>query len=737
MAKNKQFNKNVKKQDSKSLHSVMPKRDLKSQMMIEETMEMRLDRCVQKVKDLSELVIGYTPYKLNFVINSYSGVTNKPSKVSAFANAVVGIILADGQSSFTHIGSILGLNVDVDLAERKMLENAINQMLNIHLLEGDESAYNVTELGRTFAEHGEKMEPYSSNFPLWYVPEYTNYLNLHSDISESFVRERPEDETVEIPALTTDEIKCLAEIQASHAHSSKDRYILQEANLEKTEYKSYDLWACFIRSVRTKQVRVLIYDDNTQKILTELSCIIDNNDALKKNLYDSMLGNNPDVEVIEQKDAIATEEQIKAEEDLLNEEEQNASEQPEEKTSSIEERLHKRALYDTISFESELHTIFQHDNADEIWLSSPWVGDEAFIQSRLPLIQEFILQGGKVFISYSEAEEGLDRSNGKGKMVGWQSNKAIKNLAKTYPGQFFYAQFTAFHSKNVIEVKNGQSILFTGSFNVLSFHVTSEHESHIRKEEMALAHYQVAENKYHDFKKQFAEAYIKRAEDSLDFLNENAILNYQNLSLDYFRKDDALAPLFADFDDRLDELKFSIRNKKFARKTKVRSNVIPSIQEEKKEEQATPVVSSQNHTPIESKEDKLQKTLNMAKVHIDADLIDENAIFLKLVSLCYVSIGNNSTKVELQVPWKVDLIGFLSRGDVQKVTKINVMKGRGEGLTNVHVLMNSTIFRFLNLTLSKTEFFALFSRKETFQSGLPSAQPWDMSKIILGEQKNV
>ena len=245
------------------------------------------------------------------------------------------------------------------------------------------------------------------------------------------------------------------------------------------------------------------------------------------------------------------------------------------------------------------------------------------------------------------------------------------------------------------------------------------------------------ENEINTITDVIAEVYIKRAEDSLDFLNENAILNYHNPALDYFRKDDTLAPLFADFDDKLDELKFSIRNKKFVRKTKVRSNVTPNIQEETKEEQTRSVVSSQNHTPIESKEDKLQKTLNMAKVHIGADLIDENAIFLKLVSLCYVSIGNNSTKVELQVPWKVDLISFLSRGDVQKVTKINVMKGRGEGLNNVHVLMNSTIFRFLNLTLSKTEFFALFSRKETFQSGLPSAQPWDMSKIILGEQKNV
>ena len=528
----------------------------------------------------------------------------------------------------------------------------------------------------------------------------------------------------------------MAEKQASHAHSSKDRYILQEASLEKTEFKSYDLWACFIRSVRTKQVRVLIYDDNTQRILTELSSIIDNSDILKKNLYESMLGNNPDVEVIEQKDAIATEEQIKAEEDLLKEEKQNASEQPAEE-SSIEERLHKRALYDSISFESELHTIFQEDNADEIWLSSPWVGDDAFMQSRLPLIQAFILHGGKVFISYSEAEEGLDRSNGKGKMVGWQSNKAIKNLAKTYPGQFFYAQFTAFHSKNVIEVKNGQSILFTGSFNVLSFHVTSEHESHIRKEEMALAHYQVAENKYHEFKKQFAEAYIKRAEDSLEFLSENAILNYQNQSLDYFRKDVTLAPLFADFDDKIDELRFSIRNKKFVRKAREKTHEESISQGKKKSDNSIQGETPHNRESIESKEDKLQKTINQARTHIDADLIDENSIFLKLASLCYISIGDNSTKVKLKVPWNVELIGFLSRGDVQKITKINVMKGREEGTTNVHVLMNNYVFRFFNLTLSKSEFFALYNRKENFQPGWQNAQPWEMLKIILGERKDV
>ena len=118
-------------------------------------------------------------------------------------------------------------------------------------------------------------------------------------------------------------------------------------------------------------------------------------------------------------------------------------------------------------------------------------------------------------------------------------------------------------------------------------------------------------------------------------------------------------------------------------------------------------------------------------------MIDENSIFLKLASLCYISIGDNSTKVKLQVPWNVELIGFLSRGDVQKVTKINVMKGREEGTTNVHVLMNNYVFRFFNLTLSKSEFFALYNRKENFQPGWQNAQPWEMLKIILGERKDV
>ena len=61
------------------------------------------------------------------------------------------------------------------------------------------------------------------------------------------------------------------------------------------------------------------------------------------------------------------------------------------------------------------------------------------------------------------------------------------------------------------------------------------------------------------------------------------------------------------------------------------------------------------------------------------------------------------------------------------------MKGQEENTTNIYVLMNNIVFRFFNLTLSRTDFFALFNRKEKFPSGCQTAKPWDMSKIILGE----
>ena len=72
-----------------------------------------------------------------------------------------------------------------------------------------------------------------------------------------------------------------------------------------------------------------------------------------------------------------------------------------------------------------------------------------------------------------------------------------------------------FHFKNVIEVKGDQKILFSGSFNVLSFSV-SEHQTHVRREEMALANPSIAKSKYVSFQIEFAEKYADRIKKEIE-----------------------------------------------------------------------------------------------------------------------------------------------------------------------------------------------------------------------------
>lgn len=103
------------------------------------------------------------------------------------------------------------------------------------------------------------------------------------------------------------------------------------------------------------------------------------------------------------------------------------------------------------------------------------------------MIENFLSDENKrVFIAYSEPA-----SNNDGKpMMDEEVEPGIKQLEDQYPN-FFYVQLSEFHLKNVIEVKGNQKILFSGSFNVLSFSV-SEQQTHVRREEMALAHHTVA-----------------------------------------------------------------------------------------------------------------------------------------------------------------------------------------------------------------------------------------------------
>ena len=111
-----------------------------------------------------------------------------------------------------------------------------------------------------------------------------------------------------------------------------------------------------------------------------------------------------------------------------------------------------------------------------------------------------------------------------------------------------------FHLKNVIEVKGDQKILFSGSFNVLSFSV-SEQQTHVRREEMALAHHTVARKKYQDFLLEFAGIYANRIKNQVMALDDSAASTYKNERLDYFLSIDSpeIHKLFMPIEELLEE----------------------------------------------------------------------------------------------------------------------------------------------------------------------------------------
>jgi hypothetical protein len=741
-------------------NSFFRKKKTLSEDVVEETLEQRLNKVIESSKAISELVVGYTPYTIRFLSQTFAGTTIKPEKISAFEKAIVGIINIDGQTSLSNIGSILGLDIEHDLAERKMIRDAIDSMVRYQLVTGDESAYFITEQGQEFAAHGERMQTFNSEFSLWFFNDDHSFTELRDCVLEEDLQVLKDSEFLsegEVMApLSFDEIKTIAEVQASNVQSSKERFILQDANIKSTSYYQYEYLVCFVQSIRTKDVRAIVYDDKQQKVISELSSYVDSKLELKQRLFSSMLQKACESEgfaIYEnldfaKLDPLVNDEDrrniLSAEKKLIEQEDGKPQKNDdvvgsESNPDDLSERLHKRALYDSITFESELHNIFQSDNPDEIWLSSPWVSDGTFMSNRLPLIRNYLKKGGKVFISYSEPDGGLD--NYKDSMVGEQSQKALSSLEKDYPKQFFFVELPAFHKKNVIEVKNGQCILFTGSFNVLSFSVTAKNITHVRAEEMCLAHYQAAIKQYNDFKLQFAQKYIQKSLREIDDLSFKDIQAYNNEKISYFRQDANLETLFIDYDNLLEErkslasnalliedfnkLKTEIEQKKadgLAIKdiNSYRAKLFRLSQlfdaEVMNEEYKVAIVALQEMINKEAIRPQNNDTLNMSHVssksNVDDIILkavslyelspsDEQSLLRHLAGLYYLSIRDNARRANVNDLWKTKLMKVLENKNLRGFFKYNVTNGKEDDSKNIFVAIGGILFSFFGITLSK------------------------------------
>lgn len=219
------------------------------------------------------------------------------------------------------------------------------------------------------------------------------------------------------------------------------------------------------------------------------------------------------------------------------------------------ERLHKKAIYDQVSFEFELDKIFRKDNPDEVWVISPFVS-WSFVKVRAKQFEPLLKANKRIFIAYSEPYDNRPTISPEAEQAVMNE---IRRLSKTYPN-FYYVELPKFHTKQVLEVKNGQCVLFNGSFNVLSFDNVSAGRK-VSREEMALVHHQVAISKHQEYIKTFTDIYSKRILDEINqSKNPKDVAEIKSDRIDYLYQISENKDIFVDFYTEYDEKTLQAKN---------------------------------------------------------------------------------------------------------------------------------------------------------------------------------
>ena len=541
---------------------------------VQESISSRIAKAVYEAKRISERIVGYVSYDIKFVRATYNGKTQRPAKITALEKGIVGILLVDESSSFEKIGTILGLDVVNDKAEQSILRNKIDLLKGFGAIEGDDSCYALTTEGRVYADKGERPDSYTKSFDIFVDVSHPSWLDIKNGIGENSKKIEEINTPCDDINLDLETIKSYAENQAQDVHFPQNRYLLESATWHSGHEASYKVYVCFVQNVaNSDDVRAFVFDENSNTLNDVIANYINKDSSLKEELLNNCIHyeieNNEETTILEGDDVEVAKSEIseeikEAEQKIIKEENGEIDDNSEEETELSQsnklsgtitkvltkDRLHKKALYDSLSFEVELQKIFTEDDPDEVWLISPWIRKGAFLHDRGPMIEDFLRDENKrVFIAYSEPATNTDGKP----MMDEEVEPGIKLLDEQYTN-FFYVQLPEFHLKNVIEVKGDQKVLFSGSFNVLSFSV-SDQQTHVRREEMALAHHSVAKKKYEDCQLEFAEIYANRIRKEIEQLDLDMLANYKNERLEYFLKIDneEIRKLFSPLEDMLEE----------------------------------------------------------------------------------------------------------------------------------------------------------------------------------------
>ena len=167
-----------------------------------------------------ESFIGLIDFEWPFTVATFIGECSMPEKLNIFEETICQLLSTDKDLSLLQIGTILGLDMEHDLAEKDILIHAIDKLKREKMVEGDESIYWITELGEKNLKDGTKNATYTKRFDL-YIDALGDVCTNAKKIFESL--EYHETTTFKRDHLpdNIEDVKAIAERQAPEIHYPK------------------------------------------------------------------------------------------------------------------------------------------------------------------------------------------------------------------------------------------------------------------------------------------------------------------------------------------------------------------------------------------------------------------------------------------------------------------------------------------------------------------------------------
>ncbi len=519
------------KSDNVDIQTKQPKKP-KTKTAEQIPLELKIIEVASKEKKLVERIIGFTDFDWHFTVAKFKGTCSQPIDFNVFDEVLCNLLSIE-QMSAEKIGRILGLDIQTDPAEKEILLSAINELKKDKMIEGDESIYWLTELGKEYAENGVKFSTFNREFDL--------YIDLISGIKENIKNifadlksEKQYTNSNFIPT-TLDEIKALAEQQAPEIHFPKKKFFLQDAVMQKAESFKAKVWVVLLENFRDNTIRAIVYDEKQDKTIEILSNALDKLEDEKQNLLEKLtkVSDNEDF-IVEFTNEEKQEEQIAIENELIQKQEEievAIEAQNIEKVKEITNQIFSiKRHFNSLEFEIELKRLFD-ETANDLWIISPWIKKYA-TERRIPFFEKYLRKGGRIFVAYSEPE------NETNVMADEDTFNKLLELEKGYQN-FYLHQLPKFHYKRVWIRNNGEeNFYYTGSYNILSFFVKQGLQN-VRQEEMTKLDWSEENNsEYSEIFTRFGAKYLNKAINDLNDLRTNAPENIDKAFLQKVKASD-------------------------------------------------------------------------------------------------------------------------------------------------------------------------------------------------------